>query len=244
MSASITNGSTAAWMSERAAFTLRYFTLVNHHDRGQLKRIYWSLPLTANIFCSIKFDFMKQVIGILLSVCIFPLYSISQHPNEISGEYKLSFGKNYNAGNVGAVYEVFDNNNSRNTNGANKGSWSLGINYAFSSTRMDKEKAKGKGFGLWMSYRYGLKYGLSGNLYGGIRTAFTFSKDDPGNKYSIFTPSLELGYHYTAQDFGKGGAFTSFVALGYDVKMTGDKKTKALHEGIILSPGITVGYRF
>ncbi|MDP4260907.1 MAG: hypothetical protein Q8941_00135 [Bacteroidota bacterium] len=187
---------------------------------------------------------MKQLIYALMGLCIFPAMGFSQHPSEISGEYQHGFGKSYNTNSIGLRYEGYDNNNSRNTNNSNKGSWSLGVNYTFSSLRAANETAKGRGIGVFAGYRYGLKYGISGNLYGGIRTAFTFSKDAPGSQYSLFTPSLEFGYHYTSQDFGKGGAFTSFVALGYDIKMAADGKAKGVHEGAIFSPGISVGYRF
>jgi hypothetical protein len=187
---------------------------------------------------------MKQIMYALTTICIFSATVFSQHPYEISGEYQHGIGKQYHSNSIGVKYEGFNNNNSRNLNKSNQGSWSLGVNYSFSSMGKGKETAKGHGIGILAGYRYGLKYGLSGNLFGGIRTTFTFGKNDPENKYSTFTPSLEFGYHYTAQDFGKGGAFTPFVAFGYDFKIAADEKTKGVHERAFFSPGVSIGYRF
>lgn len=187
---------------------------------------------------------MKKIICALAGFCFFYTPGFSQHPYEISGEYQHDFGKNYNANSFGARYERYDNNNSRNANNSNKGSWSFGVNYILSTGSAGNEKTKGRGFGIYAGYRYGIKYGLSGNLFGGLRTTFAFRNNGQGNNYSVFTPSIEFGYHYTSQDFGKGGAFTPFVAFGYDIKIAADEKTKNIHEGAIFSPGISIGYRF
>ena len=154
--------------------------------------------------------------------------------SEYSAEYMHGFGKNFNENSIGGRYEGF---NGRNSLG-------LGIHYTFSSFGKGKENAGSNGWGIYADYHYAFGYGLSGNLFSGIRASFTFSKDRKGENYSAWTPSLQFGYHYTAQDFGKGGAFTSFVALGYDVKLNSAGKVKDNHEGVVLLPGITVGYRF
>jgi hypothetical protein len=180
----------------------------------------------------------------LIPFCLLSIKCFSQHPGELSAEYQHGFGKNYNENSIGLRYEGYDNNNIRNTNNSNRGSWSLGVCYAFSSLRNGDKTAKGNGFGIFAGYRYGLKYGITGDPYAGIRTSFIFGKDKSGKTYSLFTPSLELGYHYTSQDFNKGGAFTSFAAIGYDIKMKAAEKTEGLHEGFIFSPGISFGWRF
>lgn len=177
---------------------------------------------------------MKKSIVILLCCCIIGIPGFTQHPWELTGEYQHGFGKNYNVNILGPRYEVY----------SNKSSWSLGITYTFSSQGTKGNIEKGNGIGVYAGYRYGLSYGISGDLFGGIRTAFTFSKDGNGKRYSLFTPSFETGYHYTSQDFGKGGVFTPFVSLGYDVKLNPDDQSKASHKGIVVAPGMTIGYRF
>jgi hypothetical protein len=177
---------------------------------------------------------MKKSITILFC-CIFGIHGFSQHPWELTGEYQHGFGKNYNVNVLGPRYEVYSNS---------KSSWSLGVTYTFSSQGTKGTTEKGCGLGIYAGYRYGVSYGISGNLFGGIRTAFTFSKDKQGKQYATFTPSVETGYHYTSQDFGKGGVFTPFVSLGYDVKMNSKESSKAAHEGAVFSPGISIGYRF
>src|SRR5258706_5673320 len=102
---------------------------------------------------------MKKLSGVVISLCITSAYGFSQHPYEISSEYQHGFGKNYTTNSIGARYEVYDNNNSRNNNNSNKGSWSAGLNYTLSSAHLSNETAKGRGFGIFAGYRYGLKYG-------------------------------------------------------------------------------------
>jgi hypothetical protein len=154
--------------------------------------------------------------------------------SEYSAEYMHGFGKNFNENITGGRYEGFNGRNS----------WGLGIDYTFSSFVSGKENIKSSGWGLYADYHYGFNYGQSRNLFGGIRTAFSFNKKNKGEPYSVFTPSFQFGYHYTAQDFGKGGAFTPSIALGYDMKLNGPDKAKDIHEGAVFLPGITVGYRF
>ncbi|HYM92766.1 MAG TPA: hypothetical protein VET23_01395 [Chitinophagaceae bacterium] len=177
---------------------------------------------------------MKKSIIIFICCCTTGIFSYSQNPYEFTAEYQHGFGKNFNENSIGPRYEVY----------SNKSSWSLGINYTFSSLGSGKNAGKGNGVEVYAGYHYGLSYGISGDLFGGVRTSFTFGKDGEGNKYTLFTPSLETGYHYTTQDFKKGGVFTPFISLGYDVKVNSKESSKAAHEGPVFSPGISIGYRF
>lgn len=180
---------------------------------------------------------MKKFIHTLIGIFIISVVGFSQGPTEYSAEYQHGFGNNFNENMIGARYEGYSSLKG-------KSSWSLGINYNFSILRSEKEAAGVSGFGIYAGYRYGLSYGISGNLYAGIRTSFTFNKDVNGNKYSLFTPSIETGYHYTSQDFGKGGCFTPNISLGYDLKLANNEKAKFIHEGAVFTPGISIGYRF
>ena len=180
---------------------------------------------------------MKKLLYISSCIIILNATGFSQTASEYSAEYQHGFGKNFNEDMIGARYEGYSSMKG-------KSSWSLGITYNFSSTHSGKETAKNNGFEFYAGYRYGLSYGISGNLYGGVRTSFTFSKNANGNKYNLFTPSIETGYHYTSQDFGKGGCFTSNISFGYDLNIGNDEKAKSVHEGYVFTPGISIGYRF
>ncbi len=177
---------------------------------------------------------MKTSVAVLISCFIIGTAGWSQNPWELTGEYQHGFGKNYNVNSLGPRYEVY----------SNKSSWSLGITYTFSSQGKEKNIERSKGLGLYAGYHYGLSYGISGNLFGGVRTSFTFGKNKNGEKYTLFTPYLETGYHYTSQDFGRGGVFTPFVSLGYDLRLNPDEQSKASHQGVVVAPGISMGYRF
>jgi hypothetical protein len=125
-----------------------------------------------------------------------------------------------------------------------KSSWQIGINYTF-DTLVGEKKSSGKGvLGISAGYRYGFSYGSSGNLVGGARLTFTFLKDVNATQHPVFTPSIEFGYHYTFNNFGKGGFATPSLALGYNLPLGDDKESKDDHEGPLFIPRIAVGYRF
>jgi hypothetical protein len=175
---------------------------------------------------------MYKHIAFLICFCVAVAAVKAQ--SEFSAEYVHGFGKNFNENLIGARYEGFNDHSS----------WGLGINYNFASICKGKENTKSKGWGIYADYHYGFNPGLTGNPFVGLRAAFGFNKDNKGNSYSVFTPSLQFGYHYTSQDFNKGGAFTPYGALGYDIKLDGAGKAKDVHEGVVFLPGFTAGYRF
>jgi hypothetical protein len=151
--------------------------------------------------------------------------SAASAQSEYSAEYVFGLAKNYHENIIGGRYEGF----------SSKNSWGLGIDYNFSSLS--------KGWAIYADYHYAPAFGLTGNSFAGIRTAFTFSKHNKGENYIVWTPSVQFGYHYTSQDFNKGGAITLYGALGYDVDLSSGK-AKDVHKGAIFLPGITAGYRF
>lgn len=123
-------------------------------------------------------------------------------------------------------------------------SWHAGLSYTFDALIGDKKSSGRSGLGLSLGYRYGFGFGTTGNLIGGVRATFTFGKDVERKDHTVFSPSLEFGYHYTFNNFGKGGFTTPSIAFGYDIPLTpGDGKSED-HEGALIIPRIAVGYRF
>ncbi len=177
---------------------------------------------------------MKKITALL--ACASIIYSSAYSQWELGGEYQHGFGKNYNSNSIGGIYEGFSK--------TGKSSWQIGLNYTFSTSGTGKEAFKGSGIGLSLGYRYGFSYGTSGNLFAGARASFTFSKDDKGTGFSVFTPSVESGYHYTFNNFGRGGFATPSLSIGYDIKINGEKESAAVDEGAVFSPRLAIGYRF
>ncbi len=170
---------------------------------------------------------------IITSFCLF-ISSLLFSQSEFGIEYQHGFGKGYGYNSVGGIYEGFSN--------TGKSSWQVGLTYNFSSSTGGKEASKESGLGLFAGYRYGFSYGTSGNLIGGIRTTFNFNKDSKGEKSSSFLPSVELGYHLTFNNFGKGGFATPSLAVGYEIPMGSESKED--YDGALFIPRIAVGYRF
>jgi hypothetical protein len=173
---------------------------------------------------------MKKKIYFLAGCCIFNFAAFSQ--TELGAEYQQELGKSYVSKSIGALYEQF--------NKTGKGSVQIALHYTSDIFRDNKGGSHGVGdFGLSFGYRYGFSYGNSGNLFSGVRATFSFLAETDHTK---FTPSLEMGYHYTFNNFGKGGFATPSLAFGYDIPM-GNKKAED-HKGPLLIPRLAAGYRF
>ena len=160
---------------------------------------------------------------LLLSVSI-----IANSQTEIGVEYQHGFGKSYHSNSIGSLYEGFSSGRS---------SWQLGANYNFSSGT-----TKNSGFGISAGYRFGYGYGNSGNIFTGVRLSFTFYKDEKDSGFTQFTPSLEGGYHYTFNNFSKGGFFTPSIAYGHNFNFGSEgSKDDEVNLFIVRMSG---GYRF
>jgi hypothetical protein len=149
---------------------------------------------------------------------------------EIGAEYQHGFGKSYNSNSIGLLSEKFSNNQ--------KNSWQIGIHYTSDIFFGNKKTSGVSDFGISFGYRYGFSYGNSGNLLTGVRATFSFL----GEKEHIkFTPSAELGYHLTFNNFGKGGFTTPSLNIAYDIPL---KKASEDYEGFLFIPRLAAGYRF
>ena len=175
---------------------------------------------------------------LILCVSAFVFVSISYSQTEFGANYQYSAGKSFSENSFGLSYEGF----------SVKNSWTLGINYNLSSFG----STKGTGFDVYAGYRHGFSYGTSGNLFAGLKTSLSFDKDKSGKDFSIFTPSIEGGYHYTFNNFGQGGFATPSVGVGYNFwirpRLIGgdygtDKKPEVKDEPVFQAK-IGVGYRF
>lgn len=172
---------------------------------------------------------MKKLITLFI---IFFILSITTNAQtEIGVEYSHGFGQSYNSNSFGSLYEGFSN--------TGKSSWQIGASYNFSSN-----SSKSSGFGFSAGYRYGYAYGNSGNLFTGVRLSFTFYKDRRENSFTQFTPSLEGGYHYTFNNFGKGGFVTPSVGYGYNINFGSKEETPDDGEGNLFLIRMAGGYRF
>ena len=172
---------------------------------------------------------MKKIIPAFTSLFIFFISSNAQ--TEIGVEYSHGFGKSYNSNSIGSLFEGFSK--------TGKSSWQLGASYNFS-----KGSTKSSGFAISGGYRYGYAYGNSGNLYTGLRLTFNFLKTDRGGSYTQFTPSLEAGYHYTFNNFGKGGYLTPGFGYGYNINFGSKEERTDNGGGNLLLTRIGFGYRF
>ena len=172
---------------------------------------------------------MKKLYSLIAFLFILSNSCFSQ--TEIGVEYSHGFGKSYNSNSIGSLYEGFSN--------TGKSSWQFGASYNFS-----KGSIKSSGFGISAGYRYGYAYGNSGNLYTGLRLTFNFLKTDRGGSYTQFTPSLEAGYHYTFNNFGKGGYFTPGFGYGYNINFGSKEEKTDDGEGNVLLTRLNFGYRF
>ena len=164
-----------------------------------------------------------------LFLCLF-ISIVLYSQKEYSLEYQHGFGKKYNSNSIGGLYEGFSN--------TGKSSWQVGIHYTFDVFYSDKTTQGVSGLGLSAGYRYGFSYGNSGNLITGIRATLSFIGE---KDHSKFTPSIEFGYHYTFNNFGKGGFTTPSLNVGYDIPMGNESGD---YEGFLFIPRIAVGYRF
>jgi hypothetical protein len=72
-----------------------------------------------------------------------------------------------------------------------------------------------------------------------VRATISFIDEKDHTK---FTPSAELGYHYTFNNFEKGGFVTPWFAFGYDVPI--GKERAEDYKGTLFIPRLAVGYRF
>ena len=172
---------------------------------------------------------MYQKIYSLIGCCIFNVVAYTQ--TEIGAEYQHGFGKSYNSNSIGALYEGFSN--------TGKSSWHIGFHYTGDVFFSNKKTQGISDFGISLGYRYGFSYGSSGNLFGGTRATFSFIDE---KNHIKFTPSVEFGYHYTFNNFGKGGFATPSLAFGYDIPIGKEKAED--YEGAVFMPRLAVGYRF
>jgi hypothetical protein len=162
-------------------------------------------------------------------ICLF-ISSALYSQKEYGLEYQHGFGKSYNSNSIGASLEKFN---------SGKGSLQIVFHYTWDVFYSEKKTQGISDFGVSFGYRYGFSYGNSGNLLGGIRTTFShlFEKN-----HTKFTPSAEFGYHYTFNNFGKGGFATPSVAFGYDIPLGKEKDED--YEGTLFIPRLAIGYRF
>jgi hypothetical protein len=172
---------------------------------------------------------MKKLLSPFIFFVIFSITANAQ--TEIGVEYQHGFGQSYNSNSFGSLYEGFSN--------SGKSSWQIGASYNFASN-----SSKTSGFGLSVGYRYGYAFGSSGNLFTGARLSFTFYKDEKGNGFTQFTPSLEGGYHYTFNNFGKGGFFNPSIAYGHNINLGPKETTPEDGEGNLFIIRMGAGYRF
>ena len=172
---------------------------------------------------------MQRKIYFLVVNCVLNFVAYSQ--TEIGAEYQHGFGRSYNSNSIGALYEKFSK--------TGKGSLQVGFHYTSDIFRSNKEAHGVSDFVFSFGYRYGFSYGNSGNLFSGVRATISFMDE---KNHVKFTPSLELGYHYTFNNFGKGGFATPSLAFGYDVPV-GKEKIKD-YEGLLFIPRLAAGYRF
>lgn len=177
---------------------------------------------------------MLKIIIAASGLFCFSLVASAQ--TEIGAEYQHGFGKNYHDNYLGGLYEGFAS--------TGKSSWQVGLSYTFNSISAEKKTYGRSGLAISAGYRYGFSYGTSGNLVTGVRTTFSFAKGLESERHSTFTPSLEFGYHYTFNNFGKGGFTTPSLGLGYNIKMSGDEETKENEEGPLFLIRLGAGYRF
>jgi hypothetical protein len=172
---------------------------------------------------------MKKLTASFIFSTILSITTNAQ--TEIGVEYSHGFGESYNSNSFGSLYEGFSN--------TGKSSWQVSASYNFSSGTN-----KNSGFGISAGYRYGYAYGTSGNLFTGARLSFTFYKDEKGNGFTQFTPSLEGGYHYTFNNFGKGGFLTPVIGYGHNINLGPKEETPEDGEGNLFITRLAVGYRF
>jgi hypothetical protein len=166
---------------------------------------------------------------IITSFCLF-ISSLLFSQTEYGFEYQHGFGKSYNSNSIGSSYEGFS---------TGKGSWQAVLHYTWDIFTTDKSTKGSSDFGISLGYRYGFSYGNSGNLFSGLRLTVSHLFEA---KHTKFTPSAELGYHLTFNNFGKGGFASPSFAFGYDIPMGKEKEED--YEGALFIPRIAVGYRF
>jgi len=165
---------------------------------------------------------------IITSLCLF-ISSLLFSQTEIGAEYQHGFGKSYNSNSLGALYENFS---------SGRGSLCIVAHYTWDIFTTKKVTKGVSDLGISFGYRYGFSYGNSGNLFTGIRATFSFIDEKDHIK---FTPSAELGYHLTFNNFGKGGFTTPSIAFGYDLPLV---KKEEDYQGPLFIPRLAVGYRF
>ena len=171
----------------------------------------------------------KQIILFALSF----LFMIKIHSQtELGADYRYSGGKGFSQHSIGASMENF----------SGKNSWTLGVNYNFSNFSSARKSDNGSGVGIFAGYRYGFAYGNSGNLFGGVDFTLTFNKDKQGNSFTVLSPAIEMGYHHTFNNFGKGAFGSPSIGVGYNFEA--GQKDEEFDESAFIRARMTVGYRF
>jgi hypothetical protein len=172
---------------------------------------------------------MHKLIIICICFLIICLNTFSQSIWELGAEYQHPIGKGA-SDNIAGI---------RTENYRNKSSWSIGLTYNFAS----KSYSEYKGFGLYAGYRYAFGVKAKGNIFAGLRAAFTFTnfagKERAGG--ISFFPSAEAGYHF---NFKKHWFASPSVGYGYIIKMTKEYNSLQEDEGGRVIPSISAGYKF
>ena len=163
-------------------------------------------------------------------VCLL-ISSALYSQREYGLEYQHGFGKSYNSNSFGGIFEKFGNS---------KSSWQAVVHYTWDIFTTSKKTQGVSDVGISLGYRYGFSYGDHGNFISGLRITLSHLIE---KEHTKFTPSAELGYHYTFhQFFDRGGFTTPSIAFGYDIPL-GKAKAED-YEGALFIPRLAVGYRF
>lgn len=178
-----------------------------------------------------RYDPMKKNIPFAVFALFIFYYSHGQNPWELGVEYQRSIGKGFNDHLGGVRYENFKQ----------KGSFSLGIQYQFSS---QKSYSVSRGYALYLGYRYAFSNNFTGNTpFVGARIRFSLQNFDGKTSLNslLITPSAEAGYHFI---FAKRFFGAPMLGYGYTIKLSKDYNSLDEDIGGRILPGLSAGYRF
>jgi len=174
---------------------------------------------------------MKKLFLLLITTSFVFLNSDAQNPWELGVEYQRSIGQGFSDHIGGVRYESF----------SGKGSFSVGIQYQFSSK---KSYSVSKGYALYAGYRYAFgKITTGNNPFIGARVRFSLQNFDGKTSLNslLITPSAEAGYHFV---FAKRIAAAPYLGYGYTLKLSKDYNSLDEDVGTRFLPGISASYRF
>ena len=172
---------------------------------------------------------MHKPITIAFYFLILTSVSFSQSLWELGAEYQHPIGRGASENIAGIRLENF----------RNKSSFSIGLTYNFAS----KSYSEYKGFGIYAGYRFAFAIKEKGNIFGGLRTTFTFinfAGKERVNSISFF-PSAEAGYHFNLR---KHWFAAPAIGYGYTIKLTKEYNSLQEDEGGRFIPSVSAGYRF